>query len=82
MATCSPQTLMDSAACFACLPPNTLAILELQLLCEISAALSGGSTGVLQTGHGQPTGATSVTPVFYLDLDSGTLYTYDGSSWR
>lgn len=74
---------MDSAACFACLPPNTLAIIELQLLCDISAAVGGGTaTGVLQTGHGQPTGATPVNPVFYLDLDSGTLYIYDGSSWR
>lgn len=39
MATCDPQTLMASAACFECLPIGTLSVLQTQLLANILLAL-------------------------------------------
>jgi hypothetical protein len=44
MATCNVQTLLRNAACFGCLSPGEWDILELQLLCEILNASSGGAT--------------------------------------
>lgn len=35
MATCSPQELLDSANCFACLTGPQLAIIQTRLLCQI-----------------------------------------------
>lgn len=35
MAQCDVQALMDTAKCFACLPPGLQKALELQLLCEL-----------------------------------------------
>ena len=42
MANCDINTLLEAGKCYACLTPGQLDIIELQLLCEIQAAGSGG----------------------------------------
>ncbi len=88
MALCDVQTLMNSAACFACLPPGTQQIIELQLLCEIlnAGGGSGGNPQVFQ-GHGAPSGLqagqVAGLAALYTDVDNGVLYTWsiDGQNW-
>ena len=47
MANCDVQTLLNNAACFACLPPGTLSVVELQLLCEILNSTPAGGSAVV-----------------------------------
>lgn len=45
MADTSPQALMNSAACLACLNPGQLAIIQTQLLCDLVTAINNISVG-------------------------------------
>lgn len=40
MATCNTDQLMADAKCWFCIEPDVLAVIELQLLCEIYSALT------------------------------------------
>ncbi len=79
MATCNPQTLMDSAACFACLPEDVKQTIKLQLLCEILNAGGGGGGGVTSiiAGDGisvdQATGDVTVSLTGALPAPPGTV---------
>ena len=82
MANCDVQTLLNNAACFACLPPGTLSIVELQLLCEIlnSSGGTGSGTGTLAgtvTPNGNITGAA--TGQFYVDTANQTIWVFTGT---
>lgn len=46
MAQCDVQALMDTAKCFACLPPGLQKALELQLLCELLDRINNVPTPV------------------------------------
>lgn len=78
MATCDPNALLASGACFQCLSPGQAAIAELQLLCDISESGGGGSGGVFQ-GSGAPVAppANPDSPAIYTDLDDGVIYTWN-----
>lgn len=39
----SPQSVLDRAACLACLPPGTLDVINTQLLADILLALDAGA---------------------------------------
>lgn len=86
MATCDPAQLLADAKCFACYAgTGLLDILELQLLCEISAAITGGGTvGVnqLSQGAGAPAAPPANTSVVnaYVDTDTGTVYWWNPST--
>lgn len=50
--------------------------------------MSGGHNGVIITGNAQPAkgsgapnASTDTSSCFYIDLDTGDLYTYDGATW-
>lgn len=43
MATCDPETLLESGKCLQCMDEKTLNVLKTQLLCEIYNAGPGGS---------------------------------------
>ena len=47
MAACNPQTLLDDAACFECLPAGMRSLLDTALLCRIAQGL--GMTCDVQT---------------------------------
>lgn len=51
MATCNVNDLLADAACFSCLSPGILQIIELQLLCEISSIVSSGDLQEVFPGH-------------------------------
>jgi len=63
MATCDVQTLLDDAACFTCLSPGVLQILEVALLCQIfNSAGGGGLSGKeIFSGNGDPNGVITPT---------------------
>jgi len=67
MATCSPQELLNLAACFACLSTEEKRIVKLQLLCDIAAAGGGAGVTSIIAGTGisidQATGAVTVTAI-------------------
>lgn len=82
MATCNVQTLLNRAQCFACLTPGVLAIIELQLLCEIwqSGGGGGGGAGAVQVS-GNPNGVTTGAAALQLGVDpvAQTLWVFEGT---
>lgn len=48
MATCDPETLLESGKCLQCMDEKALNVLKTQLLCEISNAVSGGPGGAVE----------------------------------
>jgi len=85
MAQCDPRTLLANASCFACYAntPGLTTLIELQLLCEISAVLTGGATtSQLSQGAGAPgTPPTNTTVVnAYRDTNTGNVYWWNPST--
>ena len=90
MATCNYQTLLNNAACFANLPPGMMEIIELQLLCEILNATTGGGGGSSNVdgrsanyGGGQPSWnpAAGVLGIA-VDTSNNRLWLYYGGAWN
>jgi len=82
-AQCDVQTLLDDAACFTCLSPGVLQILEVALLCQIfNSAGGGGLSGKeIFSGNGSPVGVVtpSVDDALFRQLDSvpaGLIWTW------
>jgi len=78
MATCDPQALLDSAACFDCLSPGLKRVLELQLLCEILNSGGGGGTGTVTsvsvtTANGVSATVTNPTTTPALSFTLGAI---------
>ena len=87
MALCNVQTLLDDAACFACLSPGVQQILELQLLCEILQVVNVPSCTQVFSGNGDPTGVVFPTcdTAFYIQKDSdpqGIIWPYYNGAWQ
>lgn len=78
MATCDPQALLDSAACFDCLSPGLKRVLELQLLCEILNSGGGGGGGTVTsvsvtTANGVSATVTNPTTTPALSFTLGAI---------
>ena len=78
MATCNTSTLLDSAKCFQCLSKKELQAVIAQLLCNISAAGTGGNTPVVYTADPNTEGLTPANAalpcVAYSADGSGSFY--------
>jgi len=48
MATCDPETLLESGKCLQCMDEKTLNVLKTQLLCEIYSAGPGGGSNAVE----------------------------------
>ena len=90
MANCNINTLLANASCFNCLSEGELAVIELQLLCEIlSAGGTGtGSGGGIQGfsgnyGGGQPTSTPTSGNIGYaVDTSNGRQWVYYSGAWH
>ncbi len=86
MAACNINSLLESGKCFACLTPGELEIIELQLLCEILAASSGGlgGGGVVCGNYGgnQPTFTPSSGCGNAIDTSNGQVWWYYSGAWN
>lgn len=74
MASCNVNSLLADAACFNCLTPYQLGLVQAQLLCNIEAAGGGGGGGgaVAAEGANYCITGTAPTQVFKLkNLDTG-----------
>ncbi len=76
---CDYQTLLDEAACFAAMPEEILTVIQTQLLCNLSAGITGGA-GQL-AGSGSPEGVIvgELAGQTYFRTDNNTLYAFNGT---
>lgn len=81
MAACDVQTLLNDANCFMAMPEFVLDAIQSQLLCSISQTINAGAGPGFLSGHGSPEGVVtgSIQGQTYDDLDTGTLYTFNGT---
>jgi hypothetical protein len=81
--TCDPQTLLSSASCFSCLSPGMLNLIQVQLLCEISSAIGGGSgtAGFISCGVGPPVAAPAAGCGGYVDTSNDAFYLFRNGAW-
>ena len=73
MAQCNVQSLMDEAACFACLPAGLQQAIELSLLCEI-LAINTSPTNLQEVFVGH---YNNTPPVFVPPQNRGVAYDLD-----
>ncbi len=78
MAECSAQDLLEAGKCFQCATKKELAIIQLQLLCEILDGGGGGGTQVFDTYPAAPTDPTKAALSY--PSGGGTLYQWDVAS--
>lgn len=80
MAECDVDTLMDDAKCLQCLSDKQLAMLIVQLLCEINDVGVGGGTGGVLCGTEDPTEDPGVACAIYYRTDNYAMWKWhDGS---
>jgi len=81
MASCNVQTLLAAAKCFECLSPHEQTLVQLQLLCDLEAATTGG-VGSVTCGVVDPTTAPVGTCALYYRTDTGSVWLWNGSAWN
>jgi hypothetical protein len=83
MATCNPNTLLASGACYQCLDEDQFQMAVLQLLCDIAASGGGGGgSAQLLQGDGAPVDdpTNPFAPALYTDLLTGVIYTWNANT--
>lgn len=75
---CDINALLEEAKCFIGVDRGLIKAVQAQLLCDISTA---AGAGLVLNGHGAPVDAPGSTAAIYTDIDTSTLYQWNGSAW-
>jgi len=86
MATCNPQSLLESGKCLQCLTKKELQIVIAQLLCEItSGGSSGGALQQVFSGN-YADAAPCITPTtaqaIGIDTSTGAVWYWYSGAWH
>lgn len=82
VADTSPNALLESAKCYACMPPGLWMLLELGLLKQIADAGGVGGGGGVQCSAADPVAAPSGSCAFHYRTDTGAVWYWDGAAWQ
>ncbi len=81
MVDVSPAAIAANSSCYtSCLSGKGLLGAQVYLLCLLTNGSGGtgpGTLGDIRLGHGPPTGPGGTAPLFYVDLDCSTEWTWD-----
>ena len=72
-----PQTIIDGAKCFSCIPPGML----LQALVYLAAQVSIGGASRVTCGTVDPVAAPANGCGVYYRTDTGAFFLWDGTQW-
>jgi hypothetical protein len=74
-----PQTIINGAKCFSCIPPGML----LQALVYLASQIAGGTSSgdVLCVTGADPTTAPSGSCGIAYRIDTGAIFLWDGANW-
>lgn len=84
MANCDVTSLVAAGKCFQCLDAKSAQIVMLQLLCNISDSISGGTGSGVACGNANPVADPLVACQLYVNVLDGTLWNWDDAFgvWR